>query len=277
MGYSLLIGAVAILVLPLVAVIALPVKAARSFLGLVLFGIGILFLDFATANFMPYDDDSPGDAFAALLMAAIIGIGALSTLLLAVRDRGLFIVEQEEGVRRLDWARALPVGALAGVVFMHWLRNRLAGAEPAGHIHGAVIAAFLAVFLIAGWFLWRRSSWSALFDRALLAFALAGIFLSIANIAMGFRMWERSREFAAGRPFCVMTYGGFETRRQARSGWDLSPLIDRHYGVWAVSKAPVVFLEDGGNIRSYRYFTGDWRDVSRSEREARHTPICTLR
>ena len=77
----------------------------------------------------------------------------------------------------------------------------------------------------------------------------------------GFDLWSKARAEAGGAPHCVLAHAGNERSRQARSGWDLSPLVNRRWGIWAPSKGPVLVVRDGEAVRAYRRINGKWSSV----------------
>lgn len=265
------------ILLPGIVVIAVPAKAARATVGWVIFVIGLLVVDYWTASVQPYDDDGVFPDPSILVFTAW-GV----TLAIAIAARGEALFGSRAGPPRhpaLSWS--IPFGALAGVVFLHWLRNRLAGIKPAEWVHAAVIAAFTAIILAAAWALARNALRFTTPLWVIMSFSTACLVLTAANAAMGFWMWQHAREFAAGKPYCVIayrdfpvTYGNFgKNKRFARSGWDLSPLVNRRYGVWAVRKTPFMVVREEAGTKSYRYFLGKWDDVTGWDEEY-YTPDC---
>jgi len=256
-----------IVLVPAVFLLAVPPRAVHVTLAWLILAMGILVLDYHTASVMPYDDDG---VFPDPSPVVIGGWLCVMTVAIAIRHDALLWppVMQESGKHdhfALSWV--VPAGILSAVVGMHWLRNRLAGFEAAMAAHlvllaGGVVVAGLTIAAL------RWAARAAPWDRAvpLLRYTLfvsaSCIGLLVANIHMGYAMWSDAERFAAGRPWCAMTYGGFETRRVARNGWDLSPLVNRHYGVWAVRKTPFMVVKDGQALRSHRNFLGQWQDVN---------------
>ena len=152
-----------------------------------------------------------------------------------------------------DWT--WPAAALGCAAGMHWLRNRLAGAEAAQLVHIMLIVGALLVSLVV---LWRQRSRKAGWkSRHRLGLAIAGVVvLLVANDAnKGFDLWSKATAFAAATTHCVMTYGGFERQRQARNGWDLSPLVNRRYGTWQLRRRRVVMIAEPAGLSGYRCFT----------------------
>ena len=257
-----------IAVIPALVIVATPAKAARAAVGWVIFVIGLIFIDFWTSSVNPYDDDGVGPDPSSLVLSVWVIVVIIA---IGVRRDALFPTEAAPPRHpALCWS--IPFGALASVAFVHWLRNRLAGAEPAAWVHGGVMAVFVLVILIAGWAAVRSVGRMVPSLRAVLAFAVVGLLLVSANVIMGFRLRQQAQEFAAGRPYCMMTYGGFETKRVARNGWEMSPLVNRHHGVWAVSKTLFLTVREKAGTRSYRYFNGDWRDVTHRTPDCRPVP-----
>lgn len=261
-GLTLLLVALIVFVLPGVVIVAVPATIVRATLGWIVFLIGLLAIDSWTSTVEPYDDDGVFPDPAPLVLAAW---AVVLTIAVLIRREAFLSGSGNGGDRYQARSWSIPLAALASVAAMHWLRNWLAGAEPAELVHLIVIASLLVVLLLAGWWIVRRTARLAIPARIAAVFAATGLVLISSNIVMGFRMWDEARRFADGRPYCVMTYGGFESRRVAQDGWDLSPLVDRQYGVWAISKTPFMAVQEQDAIRSFRYFHDRWIDVSRSD------------
>ncbi len=253
-----------ILVLPAIIILISPKDWVRAVAGWLLLGIGLLAIDEHVATPNPYDDDggfiSPG-AFEAYMWLA----GGLAAAALIARwSRSIEPSGRSTSPAALDWLRdcAIPLGLLIAAAGLHWLSNRLAGAQPSVVIHAAVIgvSTLLAAAMI-GVKSWRPGRWTTLQQLGLTI--PAGIaLLTVWNAHLGFDLAARAAALAADRPHCLMTFGGFEHRREARGGWDLSPLVNRRYGVWAASKGPVVAIQEAQGVRQYRWHSGRWQEVS---------------
>lgn len=252
-----------ILLLPAIIIAICPRGWVRATAGWLILGIGLLLIDDHVATASPYDDDGvvfgPG-AFVGLFWVMLIG----ATIALFARWKAVLEPpDPSAGPTVLQWVRdwAIPLSLLIAAAGMHWLRNRLAGAEPAALIHFAIIGASV---LICSIMLWRKrrqfGGWTTL-EHFALALPASVALLIAWDVHKGFELWSRANEFAGDKPRCMMSYGGFEHAREAHSGWDLSPLINRRYGTWAASKASVVILREGDNIQRYRWFAGRWREV----------------
>jgi hypothetical protein len=78
----------------------------------------------------------------------------------------------------------------------------------------------------------------------------------VGDAAKGFSLWSEANELADSNPHCIMTYGGFRHQRVATNGWELSPLVNRHYGTWAASKHPVLVYSDDKGLHQIRWING---------------------
>jgi hypothetical protein len=246
-------------------ILVAPSGWARAVTGWVLLGIGLLVIELKSATASPFDDDGVGFEFG-MLFVLWWTLSVLPALL--IRHRALLQGPGDEGrsvgMRWLrDWA--VPLGLLFAAVFLHWLGNRIAGASPAWLVH--VLLGATACGCAAG-VVWR-CGWRfvALSPASRLAFAVPAAIavLVVYNASAGFGMWSRARQFAGGAPWCAMTYGGFQHERGARSGWDLSPLVNRRYGSWAVGKAGFLVVGVGADAVSYRWFQSRFQQAGRIE------------
>lgn len=247
-----------VVLLPAGLVVAAPGRWLGATAGWALLAAGLVFILDYIHHPAPYDDDFL-DIDLGLLLGGFWAMTVAGALLFRLRATAGAEC-QTQGSAVLQWAQcwSVPAAILVAVAFLHWLSNRLAGAAPAPLVHlWAVLPPLgLLLFLLSpagGWTrkfpVWRR-----------LALALPAVFASLVawDVQEGFAAWSEARAFAAGQPHCLMTYGGFEHRRQARSGWDLSPLVDRHYGVWAVAKTPTLAVATPGGGETYRFHGGRW-------------------
>lgn len=243
----------------------------RAVLGWTVLVVGLLAIDTWTSTFLPYDDDGVFPDFGSLFVSlAVAGI----VFAAAIRREALIEPLPEQGVTRVLARASVPLGTLAAVAFMHWLRNCLAGAEPAMLIHFAVVAAFAGVGAVSFFAARKQRVAVSTAGCGMLSFAVAGLLLTVANAAMGFRTWNDARDFAGGSPYCLMTYGGFEHRREAHEPWELSPLVNRYYGVWAIRKTPFLVVGDGPHKGVYRFFPDKWRgERDRPQCSPRRTSI----
>lgn len=258
---SFLLVVLGILLFPSVLVALVPRAALPATFAWISLGIGLIIIDEHSATAAPYDDDG-----------VFFGPGAFEGWfwIMWVLTLAAFLARWSSG-RREDpvpsaptWLRwmlhwTIPTAALGCAAGMHWLRNRLAGAEEAQLTHFTLIGGALLVSLVV---LWRKRSRSAGWespDRLALASAGVVVLLVAVDAQKGFDLWSNATAFAAGRSHCIMTYGGFERQREARNGWDLSPLVNRRYGTWAASKAPVVLIGEPDGVEGYRWFNGSWR------------------
>lgn len=261
-----------ILVLPAIVILVSPKTWVRAVAGWLLLGIGLLAIDEHVATPNPYDDDGgfiPPGAFEAFMWLA----GGLAAAALIARWRSSIEPSSRPTNPVLDWLRdcTIPLGLLIAAAGLHWLSNRLAGAQPSVVIHAAVIGvSILLVGAMIGLKSWWPGRWTSLQQLGLTI--PAGIaLLTVWDAHLGFDLAARAAALAANRPHCLMTFGGFEHRREARGGWDLSPLVNRRYGVWAAPKGPVVTIQEAQGVRQYRWKRGRWQDVSYG------APLCTPR
>jgi hypothetical protein len=253
--------------LPALPILVAPRGWARAVAGWIMLWVGLSLIKAKSRTPSPFDDDGIGADFGdAFLIISSLAIGAA----LLIRWRALIYgpkAEDRGAVTRWlgDWA--IPLGFLFAAAFLHWLSNRLAGTSPAWLLHVMLV---LAASGFAAAMVWR-SGWSFALTKATsrLGFALSAAFavLVMWDAVQGFTMWSRAERFADGSPWCAMTYGGFEHERRALSGWDLSPLVNRHYGNWAVSKALFLTVGSGSEARSYRWYVGRFREEGRGSPE----------
>ncbi len=136
----------------------------------------------------------------------------------------------------------------------------MAGATAAQTVHLAVFGAVAIVAVIALKMHMAAEAKPETSSRLALTFAAVLLALVVRDTFQGFSLWARAEREAGGRAHCMMTYGGFELRRRARNGWELSPLVNRHYGTWAAAKAPVLIVTSGRTTTSYRWISR-WQNV----------------
>lgn len=262
---ALLLFLLGICAFPGVVIALTPARFVKAAAGWIIFFVGLVFIDYKSSSVAPFDDDG---AFPDPSSFLLTGWTMATVIAIAVRREALVESLSDSRYRAfLNWT--VPIGALLGVGFSHWLRNRLAGAEPAAEIHVVVASGFLLVLGVTH----RLRRFENLRETAM-AFAITGLLLVAANIQMGFSIARKAETLAAGRPFCLMTYGGWETRRRAQNGWDLSPLVNRHYGVWAVRKTPFLTIKEGDALASYRYFWSKWDNVTDYRRHEHRLAPC---
>lgn len=256
---SLLLLIAVISLAPAASIVAAPQRWARAVTGWALLIVGVLMIDSHIATPHPYDDDGVDIGFGA--MVQVIWVLTLPMALL-LRSRAL--LEFQNNVRSPLWRAigcwSVPAAILFAVIFHHWLANRLAGAAPAGLVHLLVVLAAVVVLCGAIVIAWRSRQANGLHRLGIL-FPCALMIIVLLDAQKGFAMWDRAVAMAADHPFCLMTYGGFEHRRRARDGWDLSPLVDRHHGTWAVSKTPFLVVATDQGVQMYRWFPRRWQDV----------------
>lgn len=246
------------LLLPAGLVLAAPQNWIRAVAGWGLLAAGWVYILDYTHHPAPYDDD-----FMDLDLGLLLGMIWAATIAAAlmVRQRALLDPDPAPaGPAVLQWLRcwSLPIAFLLATALLHWLSNRLAGAAPAWQVHFWAIAAPLGLVLLLSWARrWRLEGLSGR-QRFSLAFPALLALLVAWDGHKGFTIWSDARAFAAGRPYCLMTYGGFEHRREARSGWEISPLVDRAHGNWAVAKTPTLSVAAAERIETYRWLRGDW-------------------
>ncbi len=234
-------------------VLFLPPRWVPAAIGWWILLIGLVWIENRTSTPAPYDDDGIGLGLGgalALIWGAALAMAATARLKSIVSD-------PRHAPLFLAWP--VPIAILVAVAVHHWLSNRLAGMTPAFLVHLALVAAAAAILLEAIRLRGRVGRLRLLFVSA---FALAMVVLVHRDAWLGFRLWQESVWKAAGRPHCVMTYGGFEHRRPARSGWDMSPLVNRLYGNWAAGKAPILIVSNmDGAMVGYRRTIGGWQEV----------------
>jgi hypothetical protein len=250
--------------LPATLVLVAPREWARAVAGWGLLAAGLVFLLDHLQHPAPYDDD-----FLDIDLGLALGTVWASTIVGALVIRRALLDPDPLGEKPalpaaptvLQWLQcwSIPIAFLVAAAFLHWLSNRLAGASPAWQVHLRVLLPALCLFA----FMLRWVGWRGLGGPRRLGLALPVAFsLLVAwDGHKGFDAWSGARSFAAGRPYCLMTYGGFEHRRTARSGWDLSPLVDRHYGDWAVGKTPTLAVATDEGIATYR-LKDRWRPTN---------------
>lgn len=247
--------------LPATLVLVAPQGWIRAVAGWGFLAAGLVFMLDYVQHPAPYDDDFM-DFNLGLALGGVWAITIAGAL--AIRRPPLDPEPVAEQSTALQWAQcwSIPIAFLFAAAFLHWLSNRLAGGSPAWLIHLWVLLLPLGLILVA----LRRSGWRVKDMAALRRFGLAlpaaFALLVLWDVDKGFEAWSEARTFAAGRPYCLMTYGGFEHRREARSGWDLSPLVDRHYGNWAVGKTPSLVVATDMGPATYR-FRGSWSNATR--------------
>ncbi len=238
--------------------VSMPHRWVRAAAGWTILLVGLLFIDDHVGTPAPYDDDSLDFGMGYLLA---FGLGSALVGGVAIRNEALLtpFVDREPRLG-LHWLKsgAIPVAVLVTVAFHHWLSNRLAGVALSLVTHAAIIGLALVVAGSAIIIHQKRRLASVTLLHIVLTCSAALSLLVIRDVWQGWTLWSRAKQQAGGRPHCVMTYGGFEHQRRALNGWELSPLVNRHYGTWAVAKAPVLIVANGRQITSYRW-TGNWR------------------
>ena len=251
-----------IVILPAGLVLAAPRNWVGAVAGWSFLVAGWVYIHDHGHHSAPYDDD-----FLDLNLGLLLGVIWAMTIAGALAARQAAIIGREAMGERSavrQWAQcwSVPIALLFGIAFLHWLSNRLAGAAPAWRVHLWVLVPPLGLMLLLSWS--RRWRLNGLSGRRRFALALPAVLalLIVWDVHQGFSVWSGARAFAAGRPYCLMTYGGFEHRREARSGWEMSPLVDRAYGNWAVAETPTLAVATAGRIRTYRWFGGDWRSTN---------------
>lgn len=249
------------LLLPAGLVLAAPRNWIRAVAGWGLLAAGWVYILDYIHHPAPYDDD-----FMDLDLGLLLGMIWAATIAAALlaRQRALLDPDPAPPVPAvLQWLRcwSVPIAFLMATAFLHWLSNRLAGAAPAWQVHFWAATVPLSLMLLLSWARrWRLGGLSGR-QRFCLAFPALLALLVAWDAHKGFTVWADARAFAAGRPYCLMTYGGFEHRRVARSGWEMSPLVDRAHGNWAVAKTPTLSVATAEAIETYRWLRGDWQST----------------
>lgn len=249
-------------ILPAALVLAAPRKWVRGVGGWAILAAGWIYILDHIGRPGPYDDD-----FMDLNLGLILGAAWAMTVagaLIARKSALLDPAPVREPSAALQWIQcwSIPIALLFGAALLHWLSNRLAGATPAWRVHFWVMAPPLGLVLLLSWFgRWRMKDLSG---RRRFSLALPSVLALLVawDMHQGYAAWSGARAFADGRPYCLMTYGGFEHRRVARSGWEISPLVDRAYGNWAVAETPSLSVATAKGVATYRLFKGAWRSTS---------------
>ncbi|WP_375397115.1 hypothetical protein [uncultured Sphingomonas sp.] len=227
----------------------LPARAAGIAFGSIALIAGLLLLQ---AHTTPFGEDHDRLGLGNLIL---VGWIALAAAALAVRlawqswrgDLDAMITPRD--MRALSWM--LPVGILAGVLAMHWLSNRLAGARPAWLAH---VAAFLIAALIAAGIGVRARSKSRGPGVMLAIVAASTLALLVAAAAVMAPIWAmRARSAAAGAPYCLLAFAGRDHPRAARSVFDLSPLVSRSGGRSFVDDADWLIVATPEGLRARRW------------------------
>ena len=249
MSFILIILFFMILFAPGIIIVATPVGWVRLTSSLIVLGLGLLWLDEHVATVAPYDDDGPFHGIGGgivMIMAIATGIG------ITVRGYVLLQNDPDEPRHPVDRAWPIPLGVLAAALFLHWLSNRLAGAQPPWAIHvGLIMLGFVLTIAFAFFAVWAARVRSPSLLVAAFAFSFAGMVIN--DAAKGADLWKRAKEEAGARPHCIMTYGGWQHRRIAKDSWDLSPLVNRHYATWAAGKSPVLIVRNEEGVRQLRW------------------------
>lgn len=239
---------------PGILIVATPVRWLRLTVSVIVLGLGLLWLDEHIATVAPYDDDGPFHGIFSgiiLYMDMAVGVGVM------LRGYALILDDEDKPRSNIDQLWPVPMAMLAASLFMHWLSNRLAGAQPPMPIHIGLIAAALVVAALFGFisYRWPRFRPVTMF---ITVFAATIAAMVAGDAAKGLALWRSSKQEAGNNPHCIMTYGGFEHRRVARDGWDLSPLVNRHYGNWAAGKAPLLIYKDREKLVQLRLHWGEF-------------------
>jgi hypothetical protein len=251
-----------VLLLPAGLVLISPPSWIRAVAGWGLLAAGWVYILDHIHHPAPYDDD-----FMDLDTGIFLGMIWAATIAAALVARQRALLDPDPappGPAVLQWLRcwSIPIAFLMATAFLHWLSNRLAGAGPAWQVHFWALALPLSLMLLLSWARrWRMEGLSGR-QRFGLAFPAFLALLVAWNAYQGFTAWSGARAFAAGRPHCLMTYGGFEHRRVARSGWELSPLVDRARGNWAVSKTPTLSVATAEAFATYRLLGRGWQSTN---------------
>lgn len=203
-----------------IALAFLPSRWALLCQGIYWLGAGLLWLD---RHGQPFGEDNDRLGLGASLFVVWVCAGLVGTAIATTRH----LIRGPKSKYQALWP--LPVGILFGVLLLHWLSNRLAGATPAWLLH--VLVTFSGV-MIAGivWSLRRRSG----LGRDLHLVAATGSITVAALVAWAaldaFRWVARAHAVASGAPYCLLTFAGREHPRGATSVFELSPLVSRSGG-----------------------------------------------
>jgi hypothetical protein len=250
-----------IVILPAGLVLAAPRNWVRAAAGWSFLVAGWVYIHDHVHHPAPYDDD-----FMDLDLGLILGVIWSMTIAAALAARQAALRDPNPKPKRSvvrQWIQcwSVPIALLFGIAFLHWLSNRLAGATPALRVHLWVLVPLLGLMLLLAWGRqWRMADLSGR-QRFSLALPAAVALLTVWDVHQGFSAWSGARAFAAGRPYCLMTYGGFEHRREAQSGWEMSPLVDRAFGNWAVAETPTLSVATADGVTTYRLLRGAWRST----------------
>lgn len=254
--------------LPAVLMLVAPSGWVRAVTGWMILVTGLIMIDNHVVGVGPYDDDgvfpSPVPLWA---WVWAITMGAA----LFLRQEALLSPSDQDDRSPAHWACtwSIPVALLVAAAFVHWLSNRLAGASPAALVHLGVIGSSLAASGGAAWLLAKRQGGPRTLRHLAVATPLAVAALASWQAMKGFDLWNKARAEAGGAPHCVVTHAGIERSRKAANAWELSPLVNRKYGIWAASKGPVLVVRRRSAVQSLRRINGKWRDVSHGGR-----PLC---
>jgi hypothetical protein len=137
---------------PALMVVGTPRLIARLVTACVVLAMGLLWLDEHVATIAPYDDDGPFYGFAQGIFWLMFWTTAIAVV---IRSLSLLENDPENPRAQIDRFWPIPLGILLAALFLHWLSNRLAGAQPAALIH--VIALLIGIVAggIFGLLAWR--------------------------------------------------------------------------------------------------------------------------
>ena len=244
----------AILFSPGILIAIAPRRCVRLVTAATVLPVGLLALDEHVSTVAPYDDDGP---FSGIGTAIVMTMCVAAVLGILKRPFDILHDDPDEPRYPVDRAWPVPVGVLAAAYFLHWLSNRLAGAEQPLTLHLAITVSGVVIGFAASL---AAKLFPPIRDPSLLlaAFAFALVGMIVNNAAKGCALWRQAKQEAGNQPHCIMSYGGFERRRFARDGWDLSPLVNRHHATWAASKAPVIVIAEPRGVKQLRWMNGEF-------------------
>lgn len=247
--------------LSLILAIVIPLAAAFSprrlwlpALAWSVMPIGLILLDDHTHSSPA--DDSAGSAiglamfFLWLLLLAVIVVlrGAVEAFRSTTEPLPLDHGQQ--------LAAVVPFAILLAVFFMHWLSNRLAGAQPAGLVHLLVAGGGVLLMLVG------KSTRIERFipRRPLRLFAFtagATVTLLILSFVVRAHLWaQAAREFAGGASYCTLNAHGYKWR-PAESWLELSPLVMRDRGRFGIDTHYWLIVRRPEGLRGYEWY---WKD-----------------
>ena len=245
----LLLKLLGILFLPVIVGAILPRRLSGLVLGSVILIASLVLLD---ERNIPIEDRDSLDAFIGhLLVEAWLVLAGAALLLRATlggwrQDGAQAPAPLKLHQQILGWP--LPIGALLAVCLMHWLSNRMAGAEPAWVVQLMVAGASAAILALVLHSKWLRTIPDV---STLAAVTAVTCTLLVGKAAIDARQWRALADVtAAGRPYCLLTFAGREHIREAKQVLELSPLVSRSGGRSFVEDRPYFIVIEGTGPRA---------------------------